>query len=211
MIYKEEIEKMFNYLGKNLLSELIAESEIKELSKGTELVRQGQYVKFVPIILHGLVKVYSQIEDKELLLYYIKPEESCIMSFSSCIHHETSKIFAITEEASIVLLIPAEMITKWIKIYPSINLLFYKQYDIRYMELVDSLNHILYYKLDRRLLDYLNQKVIITGTNPIKISHKEIARDLGTAREVISRLIKKMESNKILVQNHESIEILIKM
>jgi CRP/FNR family transcriptional regulator len=152
--------------------------------------------------------VYTQIEGKELLLYYIKPEESCIMSFSSSLNNEKSKIFAITQEECEILLIPSDNMAKWVTQYPTINKLFYHQYDLRYAELVDTIHQMLYYKLDKRLLDYLKEKVEITGKNPIKISHKEIANDLGTAREVISRLVKKMEKQLILKQYHDSIELI---
>lgn len=202
-----EIEKKFKYLGNDLCAELISVSEIKKFPANTELVREGQYVKYIPIVLNGLVKVFTQFEEKELLLYYIKPEQSCIMSFSSCINNDKSKIFAITEEESTVLLIPSEKIAKWVTQFPTINTLFYKQYDLRYAELVDTIHQMLYYKLDRRLLDYLSEKVKVTGKNPIKISHKEIANDLGTAREVVSRLVKKLEKQNQLKQLHDSIEL----
>lgn len=202
-----EIETKFKYLGKELISELLAVSAIKQFPPGTELVREGQYVKYIPIVLSGLVKVYTQFEDKELLLYYIKPEQSCIMSFSSCINNDKSKIFAITEEESTILLIPSDKIPKLLLEFPAINKLFYQQYDLRYSELVDTIHQMLYYKLDRRLLDYLSEKIKVTGKNPIKVSHKEIANDLGTAREVVSRLVKKMERQNLLKQYHDSIEL----
>ena len=204
-----EIEKKFKYLGNDLCAELISVSEIKKIPANTELVREGQYVKYIPIVLNGLVKVFTQFEEKELLLYYIKPEQSCIMSFSSCINNDKSKIFAITEEESTVLLIPSDKIAKWVTQFPTINALFYKQYDLRYAELVDTIHQMLYYKLDKRLLDYLSEKVTVTGKNPIKISHKEIANDLGTAREVISRLVKKLEKQNLLKQHHDSIELFL--
>lgn len=209
MIDNYAIETRFKYLGKDLLLELIAVSELKKLPANTELVRKGQYVKSVPIVLDGLVKVFTQFEDKELLLYYIQPEQSCIMSFSSCINNDKSKIFAITEEESTILLIPSEKIAKWVIKFPTINLLFYQQYDLRYAELVDTIHQMLYHKLDKRLLNYLLETVKVTGKNPIKISHKEIANDLGTAREVVSRLIKKLERQGMLKQHHDTIELFI--
>ena len=202
-----DIETKFNYLGKELIAELLYVSVIKNFHSNTELVREGQYVKYIPIVLKGLVKVFTQFEEKELLLYYIQPEQSCIMSFSSSINNYKSKIFAITEEESTVLLIPSDKIAKWVIHFPIINKLFYQQYDLRYSELVDTIQQMLYYKLDKRLMDYLTEKVKVTGKNPIKISHKEIANDLGTAREVVSRLVKKLERQNFLKQYHDSIEL----
>ncbi len=203
-----DIEKKFSYLGKDFITELLRVSVIKTFPTNIQLVREGQYVKYIPIVLSGLVKVYTQFEEKELLLYYIKPDQSCIMSFSSCINNDKSKIFAVTEEESAVLLLPSDKIAKWLVDFPSINMLFYQQYDLRYAELVDTIHQMLYHKLDKRLLDYLLEKVSVTGKNPIKISHKEIANDLGTAREVVSRLVKKLERQNILKQYHDSIELI---
>ncbi len=208
MIENYDIEKKFSYLGKDFITELLMVSVIKTFPTNIQLVREGQYVKYIPIVLSGLVKVYTQFEEKELLLYYIKPDQSCIMSFSSCINNDKSKIFAVTEEESAVLLLPSDKIAKWLVDFPSINMLFYQQYDLRYAELVDTIHQMLYHKLDKRLLDYLLEKVSVTGKNPIKISHKEIANDLGTAREVVSRLVKKLERQNILKQYHDSIELI---
>lgn len=202
------IATTFDYLGKDLIAELLASAEVSTFPANTELVREGQYVKYTPIVLRGLVKVYTHYAEKELLLYYIKPEQSCIMSFSSSINHDQSKVFAITEKESTVLLLPSEQIKRWVTQYPAINILFYQQYDLRYVELVDRIQQMLHHKLDKRFLAYLAAKIQATGQNPVKISHQEIAHDLGTAREVISRLVKKFKAEGIIRQHRDSIELL---
>ncbi len=204
----EELRKQFSFLGADLFTELIAHSEIKEVPKGAELVREGQYVKVVPIVLSGLIKVFTRQDDKELLLYYIQPQESCVMSFSACLNHETSKVFALTLEPSVVILLPSEKLLKWVIQYPRINQIFYQQYDLRYNDLINTINHLLYDRLDKRLLDFLNNRISVTGKNPIKISHREIANELATAREVVSRLIKKLEKSNLVIQHQDSIEVL---
>lgn len=204
----QEPQKYFSFLGAALTTEILAVSDIKEFDAGTELVKEGQYVKAVPLVMNGLVKVFTRKEDKELLLYYIQPKESCIMSFTASIRQEKSKIFAITENATTVVLIPADKISQLVNNFPSLNQLFYQQFDQRYTELIDTINTLLYDKLDKRLLDYLTDKTNVTGSNPVHISHKEIAADLGTAREVVSRLIKKLEHGHKLKQHPSSIEIL---
>ena len=201
-------ETKFAFLGHELLNEIQQFSTIQEFPSNTELVREGQYIKVVPIVISGLVKVYTQFEDKELLLYYIQPDQICIMLFSSCIQHEKSKIVAITEEPSELMLMPADKVESWIIKYPVLNRLFYQQYDLRYNEMIETIQQLLYFKLDKRLLEYLQIKVAVSGKNPVKIVHKEIAQDLGTAREVVSRLLKKLEQRGVLRQLHDGIEIL---
>ncbi|WP_457619331.1 Crp/Fnr family transcriptional regulator [Lutibacter sp.] len=160
------------------------------------------------MVLTGLIKVFSRYEDKELLLYYIKPSESCVMSFSASLKNAPSQVFAITEEDTTVLLLPASKIDGWVKKFPNFNQLFFEQYNVRYHELLKTINHLLFDKLDVRLYNYLIEKKDITKKNPIKISHRQIANELGTAREVISRLLKKLEGENKVKQLSNQIKIL---
>jgi CRP/FNR family transcriptional regulator len=180
MTETDALQKKLFYLGNDLVGEILGNGVIKTVPAGTLLVSDGQYIKFIPIVLSGLVKVFTQMEEKELLLYYIQPEQSCIMSFSSCLNNDKSRISALTEEESTVLLIPSDKVARWVTEYPKINLLFYQQYDLRYTELLGTIHSLLYKRLDKRLLEYLMEKVTVTGKNPVKISHKEVANDLGT-------------------------------
>lgn len=204
----EEVSKALSFLGPELVSEILDHSQIMDIPKDTVILREGQYVKVIPIVIDGLIKVFSSFDEKELLLYYIQPNESCIMSFASSLKNDPSTVYAITEEDSKVLLLPVEKVSTWIKQFPSINTLFYQQYNIRYAELMDTINHVLFNKMDKRLHDYLKEKTRLTKQNPIKISHRQIANELGTAREVISRVMKKLENEGVVKQHSSSIEIL---
>lgn len=195
-------------LSQELIVEITNNAIEKQIQKDTEILREGQYVKVVPIVLQGLIKVFSRYEDKELLLYYIQPNESCIMSFSSGIKNEPSKVFAIAEEDTVALLLPIGKVIEWVKKYPDINNLFYSQYNLRYFDLIDTIQHVLFEKMDVRLYNYLVEKVRITGKNPLKISHRQIANELGSAREVITRVIKKLVADDKVIQHKNSIEIL---
>ena len=130
------------------------------------------------------------------------------MSFAASLKNEQSKVFAITEEDTEVILLPVDQVSLWIKQFPDINSLFFQQYNLRYSELLETINHILFNKMDKRLFDYLQTKVKLTNQNPIKISHSIIANELGTAREVISRIMKKLENEGKVKQLSNSIEIL---
>lgn len=173
----------------------------------TELLREGQYVKVVPLVIKGLLKVFTRYEDRELLLYYIQPGESCIMSFSASLENSPSKIYASTEEETELLLLPVDRVANWRREYPDINTLFFNQFTARYSELLDTIHHLLFDQLDVRLINYLKEKVRLTRENPIKITHKQIATELGTSREVISRLIKKLEKDDSLQQQGHRIYI----
>lgn len=203
-----KISKALAHLNPNLVSEIISFGITKDIPKENEILREGQYVKVIPVVLDGLIKVFTRHQDKELLLYYIRPNESCIMSFSASLKNEPSKVFAITEEATTALLLPVDKVAGWIKQFPDINAMFFQQYNLRYSELLDTIHHVLFDKMDKRLLDYLQEKVRLTTHNPLKMSHRQIAFELGTAREVISRTMKKLETEKLVKQHSNSIEIL---
>ncbi len=104
------INKHLAFLGTTLLKEILKFSTIKKFPKGTEILSEEQYVKVLPIVIEGSVKVFSRFEERELLLYYIQPSQSCVMSFSACLNNLPSKIFATTEEDSEILLIPADKV-----------------------------------------------------------------------------------------------------
>jgi CRP/FNR family transcriptional regulator len=194
-------------LNPQLTTEIINYSNVAEVPKNTEVMHEGQYVKAIPIVTKGLIKVFTRHEDKELLLYYIKPGESCIMSFDACLKNTPSKVFASSEENSTVLLLPTEHVFRWMKEYPEFNSLFFLQYNIRYSELLDMINQLLFEKMDKRLLEYLKAKAKLTGKNPVKISHRQIANDLATAREVVSRVVKKLENEGKVIQLATEIKI----
>jgi len=205
---KPKISKVLSHLNQKLLSEILKVSIKKDIPKDSIILREGQYVKVIPIVTEGLIKVFSRHDDKELLLYYIRPNETCVMSFSASLKNEPSRVFAMTEENTSAILLPVDHIAKWIKQFPDLNSLFFQQYNLRYSELLDTINHVIFNKMDTRLYNYLKEKNRITNKNPLKISHRQIANDLGTAREVISRVMKKLEGEGKVKQHSSSIEIL---
>lgn len=193
----------------SLREEIQERGKIVEIPAGEEILREGQYVKVIPLVLTGLVKVFSQYEDKELLLYYIEPSESCIMSFSASLWNLPSKVFATTEDHSEILLLPVPDVNEWVKRYPTFNQLFFGQFNKRYEDLLATIHQVLFQRMDERLLRYLREKAERLGTPILDIRHHQIARELGTAREVISRVLKKLEQEQFVVQHPHGIEIRI--
>ncbi|WP_298766935.1 Crp/Fnr family transcriptional regulator [uncultured Polaribacter sp.] len=201
----EDIKKQLSFLKPALVAVLLENSTLANFEKGTKILRFEQYVKVLPIVISGLVKVFAKFEEKELLLYYIQPNQSCVMSFTAGLKNSTSKIFAVTEEESKILLIPFQKIPQLLKEYPEFNNLFYAEYDLRYSDLLGTLEDVLVNKLDKRLIDYLTNKAKFTNTKQLKLTHLEIAKELGTSREVVSRVIKKLENEGFLSQKNKVI------
>lgn len=204
----ELVKQKLSFLSPKLLNELLDCSTIQIFPKGVEILKEEQYVKVLPIVLNGLVKVSSHFQEKELLLYYIEPKQSCVMSFSSALNQEPSRVFAITEQETEILLIPVQNLSKWLKEYPELNTLFYNQYDLRYLDLLNTIQQLFVAKMDVRLMEYLERKTKLMVDSTLKLTHVEIANDLGTAREVISRTMKKLEIEGRVQQNKNGIKVL---
>jgi CRP/FNR family transcriptional regulator, anaerobic regulatory protein len=204
----EEIKPFLPSFNEELLGVIAESGVIKDVPAGMEILKEGQYVKMIPIVLEGLVKVFTSIEDKELLLYYIGSTQSCIMSFSAGLTNSPSRIYAITEEASMILLLPTDKLNIWVKQYPAINELFYQQYNLRYTEMLDMINSLLFGRMDQRVYNYLAEKSKIKEERILNIRHKQIATELGTAREVVTRILKKLEQEGKIRQIEGGIEII---
>ena len=191
-----------------LSKEVQSHGQTRHFPAETVILEENSYIKFIPIVINGSIKVMRTEEDgREILLYYITPGESCIMSFLGGIHHETSKIRAIVEEEAEILLIPVEKASSWISQFPEWADFIFKLYHKRFEELLSVVDAIAFKKLDSRLLNLLKQKAELFQTREIKVTHQQLADELGSTREVVSRVIKQMEKegfvrlsrNKILV------------
>ena len=202
------LDQKLPHLPLALRQEMLEKGILKLVPAGMELLREGQYVKVVPLVLSGLIKVFSSHEDKELLLYYIESAQSCVMTFYAALKNTPSKVFAKTEEDSTVLLLPVNLLPTWLKQYPDFNELFYNQFNLRYSELLDTIGSLLLDKMDKRLYDHLKKKTELIENKSIKMSHSQIANELGTAREVISRVMKKLENEGKVSQNSGVIKII---
>ncbi len=204
----EIIRYFLPQIGTDLQRVFSEEGTLMEVPAGKEIMKEGQSVKMIPIVLEGLVKVFTRYEDKELLLYYIEPSESCVMSFLAGIKNLPSKIFAHTETDTQLLLLPSSSVEIWTRHYPQLNYLFYDLYNTRYTELIDTLNQLIFQKLDSRIYEHLRDKSRITGNTILNLRHREIANALGTSREVITRVLKKLEKEGKVRQTPAGIELL---
>jgi CRP/FNR family transcriptional regulator, anaerobic regulatory protein len=171
----------------------------KSYAEGSVIIQEHNYINSIPIVLSGSIRVMRvDDEGRELLLYYIKAGESCIMSFLSGLHQDTSKIKAIAEEDTELLFVPIEKVSLLIKEFPEWLDYIFKLYHKRFEELLEVVNAVAFKKLDQRLLDFIKNKSSLGNTKEIHITHEQIANELGTARVVISRLLKQLEEEGII-------------
>ncbi|WP_028664793.1 Crp/Fnr family transcriptional regulator [Runella zeae] len=197
----------FHLFSENLRQEMLQKGISKTIPEGVEILREGQYIQAVPIVLKGLVKVIMRHDEREFLLYYIHPNESCIMSFFGVIQEESSKIVAITESETELLLLPSDWVRTWSRQYPEFNVFFHLLNNLRYTDLLQTINALLFDNLDNRILHFLREKASLQANPFLKIRHREIADAMGTSREVVSRVTKKLENEKKIAQYPDGIEV----
>lgn len=208
MNHLAELEKKFTFLGEELLDEIKMHGIYKEVPKGVQIADKGDRISFIPILLKGLVKVFNQTNGKRLLLYYVKEHESCIVGFLAYMTKMPINVTGVTEEDSILLLLPNNKLDEWRIKYPIlINELFTKLYGNQYRNLIDNTCQLSFSKLDARIYNYLEERKVLKNQNPIKVTHQQIANDLATSREVVSRLVKKMEKEGKMRQYSGKIEL----
>jgi CRP/FNR family transcriptional regulator len=183
----------FKSAGK-LREKLVAVGFIRKFGTYEVILNEKAYIKAIPIVLEGSIRVMRTDEDgREIFLYYIKPGESCIMSFLGGMYQDTSKVRAVAEEPTEILFIPIDKVSLLIHEYPQWLDYIFRLYHKRFEELLDVVNAIAFKKLDERLMNFIRKKCENSGAKTIFVTHEQLANELGTARVVVSRLLKQME------------------
>ncbi|MFN4813158.1 MAG: Crp/Fnr family transcriptional regulator [Bacteroidota bacterium] len=181
----------------------------KSFAEGAVIINENAFVKAIPIVTNGSVRVMRTDEDgREILLYYIKAGESCIMSFLGGMHHDTSKVKAVAEEQTDILFIPSDRVNALIAEFPEWLDYIFRLYHKRFEELLEVVNAVAFKKLDERLLIFLKRKTALTNNQNIHITHEQLSNELGTARVVVSRLLKQMEDEGLVKLSRNKITLL---
>lgn len=169
--------------------------ESVSIKTDSTLLRSGSYIKVIPIVIKGRIKVIRKDDsEKEILLYHIEPNESCILSITSSINNKKSRVDAVTEEDSEIIIVPAPKVKQWMDNYAGWRKFLMSLYHERLTELLGIVDEVAFKNMDFRLIERLKEK-LKANTNEIEITHQKLADELGTAREVISRLLKKLEKD----------------
>lgn len=201
--------KLSSIFEKNLIEDIIASGEVKNLKEGEVIMDYGKPVRFMPIILRGTIRVMRKDEeDREIILYYLGNNESCAMAYACCMEAKKSEVKAIAEDNVELIIIPHAKLDEWLTKYPSWKSYIFSSFTQRFNELLKSIESIAFHKLDERLINYLKAKSRVTGKNTIQLSHNQIAEEMGTSRVVISRLLKQLENDKKLLLYRNEIKLL---
>ena len=192
-----------------LLQEIESVGVFKEIPAESVLIESGTYVKSVPLVIEGSVKIIRiDQEGNELLLYFLHPGETCAMALSCCIGHTKSQIRAVAETDLKMITIPIQKMEEWSSKYKSWRDFVMKSYHKQLMDAFETIDIIAFSKLDERLKLLLKNKKEINGNPEIRITHQEIATNLNSSRVVISRLLKKLENENYIELKHNKIRII---
>ena len=206
MIDKNNLKILFPNLEEGLYNEIVKHGTIKEVKAGETLLKVGQTIRSTMLIIDGLVKLYREDDEgKEFFIYHLNAGQACSLSMVCAAKHETSEILAKALTDATILAIPLEFMDQWMSKYKSWYQFVITSYRNRFEELLKTIDAIAFTGMDERLEYYLKKQVEQLGSN-LKITHQEIANDLNSSREVISRLLKKMEAKAWLVIHRNSIE-----
>lgn len=195
-------------LDTDLVEGIKAHASYREVAEGDLLMDIGSKIETIPMIISGSVKVMREDEEgHELLLYYLGKGETCAMSLTCCMAFKRSEIRAVAQEDLTMLAIPVEYMDEWMK-FRDWRSFVMNTYRMRFEELLEALDSIAFLKMDERLLKYLNEKSQSLNSREIHISHQDIAVDLNSSREVISRILKQMEIKQLVKLGRNNIELL---
>lgn len=189
-------KKLKSFSEPELQKEILQHGKIVKANKGDILIKEGQYLNFLPIVIKGLLRVYQEKEDREILLYYVGPEQTCMMSLSSAYFDYNSAANGIATEPSEILVLPANVIAEWQLKYPSWNKFIIRTFKSRYDELLNAFGNVAFKPIHTRVKDYLDDYVKTQNSKKIPLSHQSLANELGTTRVVVSRILKQFEQEK---------------
>jgi CRP/FNR family transcriptional regulator len=204
------IKETYGYLFEEKLIEEIAQvATLKNFDEGDVLIDFGDYIKKMPLLIHGAIKILREdFDEGELLLYFIEKGDTCAMTMACCLGDTKSEIRAVAETNGQLVMIPVSKLEEWLGKYKSWRNYVFNSYNNRLKEMLTAIDNLAFMNMDERLLNYLSEKSIVNKTKDIKSTHQEIAFDLHTSRVVVSRLLKALENEGRIRLHRASIELL---
>ena len=206
----EDVKHHYGYLFEDeLLDEICSVGILKSIPEGEVLVNIGDYIKTMPLLLDGAVKVMREDENgSDLLLYFIEQGDTCAMTITCCMGQKKSEIRAVTETETKLLMIPVKKMAEWMHKYTTWQNFILQSYNERMKELLEAIDTLAFLKMDERILKYLRDKAMVNHDDVIHATHQEIAHDLHTSRVVISRILKKLETEDKIILYRNNIKII---
>lgn len=207
---KDILTQSYGYIFEEaLIDEIVKVATYKEFKADDYLIEIGDYIKTMPLLVNGAIKILREDENgDELLLYFLERGDTCAMTLTCCMGQAKSRIRAIAETDGSLLMIPVEKMEDWLTKYKTWRNFVFDSYNVRLMEMLEAIDTLAFMNLDERLYKYLTDKAKVIGNTEIQNTHQEIAYEMHTSRVVISRLLKALEIEGKIKIHRNKIEIL---
>jgi CRP/FNR family transcriptional regulator len=209
MIAKETLQPFSYLFDETFINDIANVAQLKMFNKNEIIIDIGQELSYIPLLIKGNIKVLREDNDgNELLLYVLESGDTCAMSLTCCMAKSISKIRAIADEDATVIMIPIENMKKWFNTNESWRNFILQSYQIRFDEMLETIDTLAFMKMDERLFKYLTDKVKLSASTDLEITHQNIAEDLHTSRVVVSRLLKQLEKEQRIALGRNKISVL---
>lgn len=197
MILRKVLSENFPMLSEpELVEEIMKVAFIHEVEAGDMLIDIGEPIQNMPLLIEGSLKIVREdAEGNEMFLYYVHSGNTCAASITSGFGNQKSTIRAVVEEKAIFLAIPIKYIDQWMVKYSSWRNFILNTYNAKFEEVLKVVDMLAFHNMDERITNYLKEKSEIHNSTSLELSHQEIATDLNTSREVVSRILKRMEKS----------------
>ena len=207
---KELLQLTYGFIfEEKLIEEIAAVSLLRDFTEGDILIDFGDYIKKMPLLIEGAIKILREdFDEGELLLYFIEKGDTCAMTMACCMGETKSEIRAVAETNGKVIMIPVHKMEEWLGKYKSWRNYVFNSYNNRLKEMLNAIDNLAFMNMDERLMNYLTDKSKINHSKEIHTTHQEIAYDLHTSRVVVSRLLKALENDGKIKLHRASIELL---
>jgi len=192
-----------------LIEEIAGVASVVDFNEGDYLIEIGQYIRQMPLLINGAIKILREDSNEgELLLYFLEKGDTCAMTLACCLGDTKSEIRAIAETKGTVAMIPVAKMEEWLGKYKSWRNFVFSSYNKRLSEMLSAIDNLAFMNMNERLLNYLKEKAKVNQSRIIANTHQEIAYELNTSRVVISRLLKALENEGIIKLNRNTIDLL---
>ena len=207
---QEMIHELFPEFEPKLVKEIVAHAQLKDIKAGELLMKTGQYFRSTMLVVSGLVKIFREDDEgNEYFMYYLEPGQACALSMICATRQQTSQLMGKAMTDSRILSIPLEYMDNWMSKYKSWYYFVLESYRRRFEEMLQTIDHIAFRNMDERLLFYLKRQQETLKSNILTVSNTEIAQELNSSREVISRLMKKLaEHGNIRLLKNQQVEVI---
>jgi CRP/FNR family transcriptional regulator, anaerobic regulatory protein len=207
---QEMIHRLFPDFEPGLVREIDAGGQLKDIKAGEPLMRTGQYFRSTMLVVSGLIKVFREDEEgNEYFMYYLEPGQACALSMICATRQQASQLMGKAMTDTQILSIPLDLMDNWMSQYKTWYHFVLESYRSRFEEMLLTIDHIAFRHMDERLLFYLKRQQKTLKSDLITVNHTEIAQELNSSREVISRLMKKLaDQGNIRLLKNQQVEII---